>query len=83
MARLREVLDDAKSTIQVDDGDEKYMEIDLYLKLEKMKSMSKGTRICARLVEKLLNLDCESKTTLISAVTLITYLTLGSASVII
>jgi hypothetical protein len=41
-----------KSTIQVDDGDEKYTEIDLYLKLEKMKSISKGTRICARLVEK-------------------------------
>ena len=69
-----------KSTIQVDDGDEKYMEIDLYLKLEKMKSMSKGTRICTRLVEKLLNLDCESKTTLISAVTLITYSTLSSTS---
>lgn len=31
------------------------MEIVLYLRLEKMKSISKGTRICARLVEKLLN----------------------------
>lgn len=52
MVRLREGLDDAKSTVQVDGEDEKYMEIDLYLKLEKMKSISKGTRICARLIEK-------------------------------
>lgn len=39
-------------TWEVDDGDERHMGADLFLRLEKMKRMLNETRICVRSVEK-------------------------------